>query len=309
MNNEIKELTNEYRINYYTNNLNNLTIEVNKDEMKFKYDVIFLANKDYLENNKHLNGYFKDITNYFSHINSEKYFFCIFGDNFNNSTYPCFIKTREINNNHSYNNNILLKLNTNCHTSMLNLVSSLDIPFNKKNNKLLWRGSSTGNNIHGLRTRLVKKFQNHPKSDIDIKFTKLVQGCTNNNEYIISDNMSYQEQLKSKFIISIEGNDVASNLKWLLLSKSVVLMPIPKICSWFMEDHLQPFIHFVPLKDDFTDLEEKYNWCLNNLDDCEKISQNATKYIQQFMDEKKEKEITTKVIEKYLEKINIIVKK
>ena len=121
--------------------------------------------------------------------------------------------------------------------------------------------------------------------------------------------MSYQEQLKSKFIISIEGNDVASNLKWLLLSKSVVLMPIPKICSWFMEDHLQPFIHFVPLKDDFTDLEEKYNWCLNNLDDCEKISQNATKYIQQFMDEKKEKEITIKVIEKYLEKINIIVKK
>lgn len=304
--NKIEEITNEYRINYYTKNLNNSTIEVNGD-MNFAYDVVFLANKVYLKNNKDSNNYFRDILRYFSNINSEKHFFCKFGDDFDNSSYPSFIKTREINKN-SYNN-ILLNLNTEIHVSMLHFINSIDIPFNEKNNKLLWRGSSTGNVRHLLRETLVKQFQNHSNPNIDIKFTNLVQGYTNNNnEYIIADNMSYQEQLKSKFIISIEGNDVASNLKWLLLSNSVVLMPIPKICSWYMEDHLQPFTHFIPLNDDFNDLEEKYNWCLENLDDCEKISQNATKYIQQFMNETNEKEITTKVIETYLEKINIVIK-
>lgn len=277
--NKIEEITNEYRINYYTKNLNNSTIEVNGD-MNFAYDVVFLANKVYLENNKDSNNYFRDILRYFSNINSEKHFFCKFGDDFDNSSYPSFIKTREINKN-SYNN-ILLNLNTEIHVSMLHFINSIDIPFNEKNNKLLWRGSSTGKVRHLLRETLVKQFQNHSNPNIDIKFTNLVQGYTNNNnEYIIADNMSYQEQLKSKFIISIEGNDVATNLKWLLLSNSVVLMPIPKICSWYMEDHLQPFTHFIPLNDDFNDLEEKYNWCLENLDDCEKISQNATKYIQQ----------------------------
>jgi hypothetical protein len=116
-----------------------------------------------------------------------------------------------------------------------------------------------------------------------------------------------QQQLESKFLISIEGNDVASNLKWMLLSNSVVLMPKPTICSWYMEDALKPFIHYVPLNNDFSDLEEKYNWCLSNPDECIFISNNATEYIQQFMDQNNENEITRKVIETYLDRINISV--
>jgi hypothetical protein len=48
--------------------------------------------------------------------------------------------------------------------------------------------------------------------------------------------------LEYKGIIMIEGNDVASGLKWALLSQSVVLMPPPKHTSWAMEELLEPWI-------------------------------------------------------------------
>ncbi|ENT7385234.1 hypothetical protein ACXLUW_000800 [Campylobacter coli] len=37
--------------------------------------------------------------------------------------------------------------------------------------------------------------------------------------------LSKKEQMKYKFIISLEGNDVASNLKWEMNSNSLVLAP------------------------------------------------------------------------------------
>jgi len=46
--------------------------------------------------------------------------------------------------------------------------------------------------------------------------------------------------VKYKYILSIEGNDVASGLKWQLYSNSVVFMRKPKIVSWAMEDKLIP---------------------------------------------------------------------
>ena len=32
-----------------------------------------------------------------------------------------------------------------------------------------------------------------------------------------------------KMVIQVEGNDVASGLKWALLSRSSVVMPVPKV--------------------------------------------------------------------------------
>jgi len=38
------------------------------------------------------------------------------------------------------------------------------------------------------------------------------------------------------------GNDVASGLKWMLASNSVVLMPLPRRESWAMESLLQVYV-------------------------------------------------------------------
>lgn len=297
--------TNEERINYYLNNLQHLDVCVDHEMLRFDYDKVFATNKEGLKKYEHLNSYFRDMIRYTSNINTEKYFFCLFGDNFQTQTHPSFIKTKKIN---EESNNVLLNLDSERHTTMLNYIKNIDKPYHAKNEKILWRGASTGNHIHGQRDLIVIKFQHHSNPDIDIKYNELVQGYTNNkNEYLLGDYKNLEQQLEYKFLISIEGNDVASNLKWMLLSNSIVLMPKPKICSWFMEDKLEPFVHYIPLNDDFSDLEDKYNWCLHNQGECEKISKNASQYIEQFMDQNRENEITRRVIETYLERVNIEV--
>ena len=117
--------------------------------------------------------------------------------------------------------------------------------------------------------------------------------------------LSIAEQLKSKFIISLEGGDVGTGLKWMLYSNSTVIMPKPTMEGWFMEGLLEPWVHYVPLKNDFSDLEEKYEWCLNNLDKCEEIANNGKKYMEQFLDEDTEKKIENLIIQKYNELVEI----
>ena len=304
------KINNEYRLNYYLNGLceddTKLSFDVSYKMTEFNYDKICVGNYKLFKDNIHSNDYFKDMEEYLSQLPNyhNKNIFYRFGDHFEVCQYPTFVKVRKYNNTNP--NNIILNLDSNRHSGMLDDIQNNDIPFKDKNNKIIWRGCSTGEHIHGMRGLIVKKYQHSSNKNIDIKYNLLVQGVTNcNNEYILGDSKSYKELLQSKFLISIEGNDVASNLKWILFSNSVVLMPIPKICSWFMEDHLEPFVHFVPLNDDLNDLEEKYEWCLNNLDKCEEISKNATEYMLQFMDKANEKKIVNSILEKYFNKVSI----
>ena len=63
--------------------------------------------------------------------------------------------------------------------------------------------------------------------------------------------------------MSIEGNDKDSGLQWKLNSNSVVFMPRPTKISWLMEDTLVPGKHYILIKDDFSDIDEKFKWCEN----------------------------------------------
>jgi hypothetical protein len=106
----------------------------------------------------------------------------------------------------------------------------------------------------------------------------------------------------------LEGGDVATNLKWMLYSNSVVLMPEPTMVSWLMEDKLRPWVHYVPLSKDFVDLEEKYEWCKLNMEKCEEIALNGKMYIEQFLDKERENKITSLVLKEYTNNVsNIIV--
>lgn len=78
--------------------------------------------------------------------------------------------------------------------------------------------------------------------------------------------MSITDQLKYKFVISLEGNDVATNLKWIMLSNSVCFMRKPRVESWFMEGSLIPNHHYVLLDDEFSDLEDKIDYYSKHTD-------------------------------------------
>ena len=107
------------------------------------------------------------------------------------------------------------------------------------------------------------------------------------------------DHLKYKFVISLEGNDVASNLKWVMSSNSIAIMPRPKYESWFMEGRLQGGVHYIEIKDDYSDLEEKIRYYSTHPEEAKAIIRNAQAFVDQFRDKEREELISLLVLEKY----------
>jgi len=82
-----------------------------------------------------------------------------------------------------------------------------------------------------------------------------------------------------KYLPLLDGNDKASALNWILLSNSVPLMPKPRFHSWLCEKFLEPNVHYVELKQDYSDLDEKLQWCLQNDGLCKEIAENGASFI------------------------------
>lgn len=83
-----------------------------------------------------------------------------------------------------------------------------------------------------------------------------------------------REQQTCKYALSIPGNDVPSSLRQDLLSGCAVLMPRPFWESaWFYG--LAPHEHYIPLRADLADLEEKLQWCRDNDAECREMAERA----------------------------------
>jgi len=116
--------------------------------------------------------------------------------------------------------------------------------------------------------------------------------------------MTIGEHLDYKFIMSLEGNDVASNLKWVMSSNCIAVSPRHTCETWFMEGTLKPNYHYIEVNDDFSNLEERLQYYIDHPDEAESIIQHAHEYVDQFKDEEREKLISLLVLKKYFEFTN-----
>ena len=82
-------------------------------------------------------------------------------------------------------------------------------------------------------------------------------------------------------------------------SNSLCFMTKPKYETWFMEGTLKPGIHYVELKDDYSDLEEKINYYSQNTEEAQYIIQNAHKHVEIFKNKTHEDIISLLVLEKH----------
>jgi len=179
-----------------------------------------------------------------------------------------------------------------------------DIDFKLKKNSIIWRGVTSGTpRRKPNRFDLVKRwFNKNPL--INVGFSRVTLNSNLDLDKYVLGFMEIVNMLEYKYILSIEGNDKDSGLQWKLNSNSVVIMPRPTITSWLMETTLVPDYHYVLIKDDYSDLEEKLNWCNNNQDKCIQIVKNANFFMSQFKNKIVESYIEDKVLSKYFELVN-----
>ena len=230
-------------------------------------------------------GYFFDFKEFLHYFTKDTAFCYQFGDDTHINPYPTLFKARPISDNNQ--NSILFKLNKNRHFKWVDDPT----PFAEKLNQMVWRGGA----YLEPRRSFVPKVYDHPRCNI---------GQTNKPKEDVpwqKDFLSREEQLKYKFILSIEGNDVATNLKWILSSNSLCVMPKPKFETWFMEGKLQAGVHYVELNSDYSNIDETIDYYAEHTDEAQKIITNANAYAQQFMNQDLEDLLCLKILEKYAE--------
>lgn len=104
--------------------------------------------------------------------------------------------------------------------------------------------------------------------------------------------------------MALEGNDVASNLKWVMSSNSIAVMPKPTCETWFMEGTLIPNYHYIEVKDDLSDLEERINYYIEHTDKAEAIVKHAHEYVEVFKNKEREDAIALLTLDKYFKAVN-----
>lgn len=207
----------------------------------------------------------------------------LFGDITYIPNTPSFVKSRPICGENQ--NSIILKLDKFRH-----FIRYPDpFKFDDKNPVAVWRGGATNTK----RNQLCLAHQNHRDHDIGM-VGDVPLGID------AKQPISPQNQLSNKYIISVEGHDVATNLKWIMSSNSVCISPQMNYETWFMEGKLQSDIHYVRVKDDFSDLDDVVARLNENPDHAKQIILNAQAHAAQFWDREREKTISTLVIAKYL---------
>lgn len=111
--------------------------------------------------------------------------------------------------------------------------------------------------------------------------------------------MSLYAHLRYRYIMCIEGNDVASNLKWVMSSNCIAVMPRPTCETWFMEGQLVPNYHYIEVKPDFSDLIERLDYYSAHPTAAESIVRHAHEWVNQFRDRRREKLISLLVMRRY----------
>lgn len=161
--------------------------------------------------------------------------------------------------------------------------------FEDKQDKLFYRGGI----YQPHRTQFFEKYFNHRLCDLGHTGSKRVHHLWQKPKIGIAKHLPY------KFLLSLEGNDVASNLKWVMSSNSLAIMSKPKFETWFMEGTLKPNVHYAQIRDDYEDLEERLEYFIKHPNEAKEIIHNAQEYIKQFFDAKREAIISLLVLEKY----------
>lgn len=208
------------------------------------------------------------------------------GDVYFNMEEPTMVKSRLLTGDNT--NSIILKLDKLRHFMFVHDRT----PFRQKKDMAIYRGKIRQSRV---RTTFLKKFFGHPMFDCGVVGRN--EGCP---EEWMSPKKTISEHLEYKFIMSLEGNDVASNLKWVMSSNSLAVMTRPTCETWFMEGKLKAGYHYVEVKEDFSDLEEKLQYYIDNPDKAEEIIAHAHEFVSQFLDKKRENLLQLMVMDKFL---------
>ena len=242
-----------------------------------------------LRSTKSPKAYYFDTYRYARYFDENNAIDFVFGDVIHTPETASLVKSRPIGDGNE--NSVLLKLDEPRH--YIRIVG--DQPFRHKKNLLIGRGAI----YQQHRFDFYDKYFGHQLCDLGSVGKKGIGKAEWEKP-----KMGLKEHLDYKFVLSLQGNDVATNLKWIMSSNSVAVMPKPTIETWFMEGTLVGGVHYIEIAADYSDLEAQLEYYIAHPEACEAIIKNAQQHTAAFWNKKTEELCHLMVLEKYFSMTN-----
>ena len=169
------------------------------------------------------------------------------------------------------------------------------LSWSEKKPTLFWRGAASGFEVQGdnwlnaprVRLPCISKEMAEPsKLDAAISLVKnlpskhlieRIEKCG-----ITADYLPFSEFLKYRYLVDIDGFCCAWKSLYLkLASHSTVVKVQSDYIQWFA-DRLFPWIHYVPLRSDYSDLNHILHWLSEHDSEAQQISSNARNLIKEI---------------------------
>ena len=157
----------------------------------------------------------------------------------------------------------------------LDVLASLarnEVVWEDKEEKLFWRGRDSNRN----RLKLVKLSQENPDL-INASITAYFFFRDEEAKLGKSPHVPFFDFFNYKYQLCIDGTVAAYRLPYLLAGGSLVFKQDSKYYEHYYKD-LRPWQHYVPIKEDLSDLVEKIEWARNNDEKARKIAENARQF-------------------------------
>lgn len=137
-----------------------------------------------------------------------------------------------------------------------------------KFDKLFWAGQMS----HHTRKVFVEKFSSHPKMEIVSHRDHWGHSTDTPPRYLsLPDHCDY------KYMLDLQGNGYSGRTKLLLHTNRPLFYQNRRLHEYWFWD-LEPFVHYIPVKEDLSDMEEKFSWAENNPEECSKIAKTAYEF-------------------------------
>ena len=144
------------------------------------------------------------------------------------------------------------------------------IPFSQKIAKVVYGGQARGDAFNFTARRDIALSPREYFASAAVPKSNVVSGGW----------IDRADQVGYKYVLDIDGHAATWDATaWKLNSGSVVFRAASRWSQWFHADY-RAGEHYVPLRDDFADLDEKFAWCEAHPRECERIVANCQRLFQ-----------------------------
>lgn len=231
--------------------------------------------------------YYVDLTRLLAYFPPEMRIRFVPGDTLLNPVLPSLIKARRLNGERE-GNAVLLPLN--CLRHFPRPVDA--VPFAQKEPKMIFRGKVVGK---PERIRIFEQFFGHPQLDMADTSRIPVRAEWGGAKISIPAHFNY------RYVLALEGNDVATCLGWVMGSGCIPVMRRPAAEHWLMHSRLRAGEHYIEVKPDFSDLGDKIEYYNTHEGEAREISEASSRWYAQFGDARRELLVSLLTMRRYFE--------